>query len=396
MPSPSDVWSEHLPAVTGLLLDDSAQLNVLVEPRPPHLIVAARGPAQPVLGCELSRVVGLTLESLEPKDGSPGLLPFSSSFIDEPGSYGEVAILRGDGTPGVVAMRVATLPGEGALVLLQLSEVGHFVKLSAELRQMHQQLRAAHQQLLDQGKALDEARRAASLSLFAAGLAHELNNPLAILLSNAQTMPSYLEDLKASLAGKGDGELSELRSMVDEIQGVCRRMSSTVKMLSELEQRPQRQKLEVVALVKSLSGEFEPLDVLGEPIEVDTDAGLYRRLLLPVLDNARKAMTAVEPVKVFVTASPKWVRVEIDDSGPGVSPELGDRVFDPFFTTRPPGSGLGLGLFLARRAAAMLGGELSHQPNPSGKGTRFVAELPLTMPEQHDLHLNYEQVRTRK
>ena len=396
MPSPSDVWARHLNDVTGLLLDDSAQLNLLVEPQPPHTVIAARGPAQEVLGCELSRVVGLPLSALEPKAGSPGLLPFSASFVEESGSYAEVAIDRGDGTPGVVALRVATLPGELAPVLLQISEVGHFVKLSAELRQMHQQLRQAHQQLLDQGKALDEARRAASLSLFAAGLAHELNNPLAILLSNAQTMPSYLADLEGPLAGKGSGELAELRDMVNEIQSVCRRMSATVRMLSELEQRPQRQKLELVALVKSMSGDFEPMDVSGEPVEVDTDAGLYRRLLRPLLENARKAMAATEPVTVRVAANAKTVRLEVDDSGPGISPELGDRVFDPFFTTRPPGAGLGLGLFLARRAAATLGGELSHQPHPSGKGTRFVAELPLSMPEQIDLRLNYEQVRTRK
>jgi signal transduction histidine kinase len=107
-------------------------------------------------------------------------------------------------------------------------------------------------------------------------------------------------------------------------------------------------------------------------------------------------MPADGTVVVHVSTAGNQARIEIDDSGDGIAPELAEQVFDPFFTTRPPGGGLGLGLFMARRAASLLGGELNHEPNPKGKGTRFVATMPHELPEQQDLRLNYEKVRTQK
>lgn len=397
MPSPSNaLWKQHGARLISLLLDESAQLHALVSPAAPHAILSVRGPAQAVLGREAAELEGLELKELEPVEFSPSTLPFSVGFLEEPGSFAEVAIRRGDGSNGVVALRVAPLEEEGAPVLLQFSEVGQFVQMSTQLRQLHQQLSVAHHQLLEQGKKLDEARRAASLSLFAAGLAHELNNPLAILQSNAQTLPSYLSEVKAESSGKAAPAFAELEEMVDEILIACRRVSTTVRTFAELEHRPAATEVDLLSVVKSLAAEFPPFEVSGEKVALQSDGTLLRRMLRPVLDNARKAMTPGEPVRVRVSADENEARVEIDDSGDGIATELSEQVFDPFFTTRPPGAGLGLGLFMARRAASMLGGDLTHQPNPSGKGVRFVARVPKTMPEQTDLRLNYESVRTGK
>ncbi|MFT3841087.1 MAG: HAMP domain-containing sensor histidine kinase [Myxococcaceae bacterium] len=397
MQSPSNaLWKQHGARLISLMLDESAQLHALVSPTAPHSILSVRGPAAAVLGRETNELEGLALSQLEPTEFSPSTLPFSVSFLEEPGSFAEVAIRRGDGSNGVVALRVALLDEEGAPVLLQFSEVGHFVQMSTQLRQLHQQLSVAHNQLLEQGKKLDEARRAASLSLFAAGLAHELNNPLAILQSNSQTLPSYLGEVKAEAGGKANPAFVEIEEMVDEILTACRRVSTTVRTFAELEHRPAVTSVELLAVVKSLAAEFAPFEVTGEPVNLKTDGTLVRRLLRPVLDNARKAMGAGEPVRVRVSGDEKQARVEVDDTGDGIAAELAEQVFDPFFTTRPPGAGLGLGLFMARRAASGLGGELTHEENPAGKGARFVAVVPRVLPEQADLRLNYESVRTRK
>jgi len=129
-----------------------------------------------------------------------------------------------------------------------------------------------------------------------------------------------------------------------------------------------------------------------ERLAANSDRLALARLLKPLLDNARKA-AAAGVVKVKVKAAGDHFELWVVDDGPGVPAEFVDRVFDPFFSTRPPGSGLGLGLFLARRAANVLGGELGLLD--SDKGAAFKASLPLQMPERKGPVLSYEQLRTQ-
>jgi two-component system sensor histidine kinase RegB len=104
-----------------------------------------------------------------------------------------------------------------------------------------------------------------------------------------------------------------------------------------------------------------------------------RRALVQVLanlvHNALDASTPDGPVRVAVDLGPATLEFAIEDDGPGMSPDVLARCGEPFFTTKGPGRGLGLGVFLARTLAEELGGSL-HLSSPPGRGVRAALRLP--------------------
>ncbi len=392
MSKSEDLWQLHSAALGKSLWDESPELSLLVDG---EKILDARGPALAVLGTEPDKLKGLPLSSLEPgAEQVRRAMGLERELLGSPGIYGELAVRRVDGSPGLVSLRVHPL-GEG-LTLLRMTDVGQQAQLTAELRRVHQQLQQAFVELKDQRRSLDEARRAASLSHFAAGLAHELNNPVSILTSNAHTLKEYAEDIEASWpkGSRVPEELAELPQIVAEIAQSGARVAEVVRCLLELERPGRREPMDVAEVVLATVAGFGEVKVEApEHLEAHSDRQAIARLLRPVLDNARKAAGA-GAVRVEVKRVGDRFELWIFDDGPGIPAEFIDRVFDPFFSTRPPGSGLGLGLFLARRAASVLGGELTLVE--SSRGATFKASLPLQMPESPVAKLNYEQLRTQK
>ena len=97
-------------------------------------------------------------------------------------------------------------------------------------------------------------------------------------------------------------------------------------------------------------------------------------MALNLVDNAVR--TGEENLWIELKQVDKYVSVAVSDDGPGVSPDVVHRIFDPFFTRRAEGEGTGLGLHLSRRIAQECGGELRYEPRPGG-GARFVMEIPV-------------------
>jgi len=124
-----------------------------------------------------------------------------------------------------------------------------------------------------------------------------------------------------------------------------------------------------------------------EQVRVEAFGDLGRRVpLLPLralgrsaqalVRNALQASPAGEEVVLRVEATALALRLEVQDCGPGIPPEVLLRVGEPFFTTRQPGAGMGLGVFLARSLSEQLGGSFSLTSQP-GTGTRAVVQVPL-------------------
>lgn len=228
-----------------------------------------------------------------------------------------------------------------------------------------------------------QADRVMALGTLAASVAHEINNPLTYVLS-------YLDELESSLADLGTGSaVDRVRTALDPVRNGVERIATITRDLRTFS-RPDDVGLvpiDLGAVVQSV------LKLLGKEIEararLDLSLGETRavlgneaRLVQVVLNLVMNAIQALPPgapsehrISVSVHDEGAQVIVEVSDSGPGVTLEDRERIFDPFVTTKPIGVGTGLGLFVCRNVVRGLGGEVTVGDRPGG-GAQFRVALP--------------------
>jgi signal transduction histidine kinase len=234
----------------------------------------------------------------------------------------------------------------------------------------------------------------ASIGTLAAGMAHEINNPLAYMLLNMRFVSKELGAL-----GEADGSLGErsqvLKGRIDDaLDGVerVRRIVSDLKSFSRGDE-------EIVGPVDvhgaiqaaldlaahELSHRARVVRSFGDVPYVNGNDKRLGQIFLNLLINAAQALPeeGADKNEIRVTTSRDdrgRVLVEIADTGSGIAPDVVEHIFDPFFTTRPEGGGAGLGLWICQRIATGLGGEISVR-SEVGAGTTFsVALQPAFLP----------------
>lgn len=393
MSSVGAAFDDNRQEIERWLLDEGPELVLLID-LATTTIIAARGAGQRVLGLPNEALVHQPVSSLAPVESVPReLAPFDASMVENPGVFAEVMV-QTKGGQRVVSIRVHPFVGVDGrqLSLARLLDVSGHHQLAASLRQMHQQLQEAFRTVAEQERSLAEARRAASLSIFAAGLAHELNNPVAALVANVSVMGLLTDKLKDQYpSGQPQPEaFGEMAEITTEMTDASKRVSLVVNALKELETVPRASPFDVVSTVRGLVMKQPNIAIeSAEKLQVTSDASLLKRLLEKLLDNAKKTASAVT---VRIAVANGTLRIEVDDQGPGIEAKYNERIFDPFFSMRPPGQGLGLGLFLARRAAHRLGGEVT-LTSKSGPGACFVLAIPTQMPAPAPQGQSYEAFR---
>jgi two-component system sensor histidine kinase HydH len=219
---------------------------------------------------------------------------------------------------------------------------------------------------------LRRSERLKTLGEMAAGMAHEVKNPLAAIRSSAQILAGRAESRDAELAGIVVSEVDRLNRVVNEFLEYAR--PAPLK----------RQPVKLSALLDSCLELLAP--VIGEksvqvsrrypPDEanVSADAGQLRQVFLNLLLNAIQALDSGCCVEIAVEQSGRQALVRVRDNGRGVDPGDLKRIFRPFFTTKPGGTGLGLPI--AQRIVAEHGGRLTIESTP-GAGTIAAVSLPL-------------------
>jgi two-component system sensor histidine kinase RegB len=219
------------------------------------------------------------------------------------------------------------------------------------------------------------SERLVSLTTLAAGTAHELSTPLATIATASRELQRALELRRIDAALTDDARL--IRTEVDRCQAILDQMSgraggaaadeTEAVRLSELmdDLRSRLAADRASRLVVHAAPELQPVLV--------PRAGLSQTLLSLIANAFDATPNGDSPVVINISATSETFRIAIADEGHGLTPEAKRRAGEPFYTTKDPGRGLGLGLFLARIFAERLGGSLKLE---SAEGTTAILELP--------------------
>ncbi len=247
---------------------------------------------------------------------------------------------------------------------------GELALLGESFNGMVQELQAVQQELVHKEKL-------ASVGQLAAGVAHEINNPLASILLFADAM--YHE------AAEDDPARGDLKMIVDETLR-CKRIVSDLLNFSR-QQEILTEEVDVNALLDSVvdtlmhQGVFDNVtverDFSPESPIIHADPAQLQQVIINLLDNAVEALE--DGGRIMVTTRPldaQSIEIQVADTGPGIPPENQAKLFTPFFTTKPAGVGTGLGLSIVYGIIKMHRGQISVK-SQLGEGTTFIIVLPV-------------------
>lgn len=251
------------------------------------------------------------------------------------------------------------------------------------VRLMIRQLEKQDQERAKLDAQLAHSARLVSLGRMAAGVAHEINNPLAAIGEMAGLMEDLMDQkfLEASEHGelfrenarKIQDHVERAREVTHRLLGFARRMEPQWDMVNVNEI------LEEAYSFVEKEASFKEVEIIQN---LDLDAPMIRsdraQLQQVFLNLLTNALDAVEPkgiISISTRGKESKVEVEIKDNGTGIATEIQDRIFDPFFTTKQPGEGTGLGLSISHSLMQQLGGAIDFESTP-GQGTTFRLTLP--------------------
>ncbi|MGD9031654.1 MAG: ATP-binding protein [Desulfobacteraceae bacterium] len=231
--------------------------------------------------------------------------------------------------------------------------------------------------------------RLAEIGRVAAGIAHEINNPLAVINEVSGWVEEILQDAKG-LSPEDREELEKAAQQIAEQTSRCRTI--THQLLGFVRQAaPEKTSFDVHGLLNAaidfVSPElkYAPIEVVRdfskEPLSMESDPTMIEQVFVNLLTNAIHAINEKGNdqgrIEIKTARTDSEVEIHITDNGTGIAKENQDKVLNLFFTTKPPGKGTGLGLSICQNILKTLNGGLSFQSEP-GVGTTFTVRVPLS------------------
>lgn len=286
-------------------------------------------------------------------------------------------------------------------------------KRTAMLNQRNKQLESSNQELHEAQQQLVQAEKMASVGQLAAGVAHEINNPIGFVCSNLSSLEQYIETYRqlseqvVALLATNDvklkSDMSEKLLNLIESEDIAFVNDDVGDLLSESSQGLQRVK-EIVNGLKQFSRAdsdtkqlFDINDCVNTTLNMVSNelkyhcrieknlsplpktainVGKISQVLTNLLINAGHAIEKQGVITITTRCENKHIVVKVADDGCGIDSENVDKLFDPFFTTKAEGVGTGLGLSISYGIIQEHGGDISVQSEP-GKGSCFSVSLPL-------------------
>jgi two-component system NtrC family sensor kinase len=251
--------------------------------------------------------------------------------------------------------------------------------MTENLKMSREQLETTVDTLKTTQAHLIQSEKLSGIGEFIAGVAHELNNPLTTVMGFSE------------LLQQADADPQHKRQL-DMIHKSALRCQKIVQALLSFARRraPERKSVCLNSLVESAveilhyqfrTSNIEVITRLAPDLpQAMVDPHQVQQVLVNIFNNGRQAIEAHQPkgwIKVTTGTVGEFVRLTIQDSGPGITPENLSKIFDPFFTTKEVGKGTGLGLSLCYGIIKEHGGTIAARSRP-GEGATFVIELPIT------------------
>ena len=241
-------------------------------------------------------------------------------------------------------------------------------------------------QVEERSRQLVRTERLASVGFLAAGVAHEINNPLASISLGAEALTRRLRQL---LDPEGENRYQDIWRCLEMIQSEAFRCKGiTEKLLDfsragELKRTPASLPAlvaDVIDIVQHLGRYREKRIVLDAPQDVvaEVNPEEIKQVALNLIVNALDSMDAGGTLRIEVRQDERWAVLVFEDDGCGMTKEVLENVFEPFFTARRSRRGTGLGLSITHRIVVQHDGEITAHSDGPGQGSRFTVRLPLT------------------
>lgn len=365
-----------------LLQAVEASVEGIMLGNPEGIITYANPAAARMFGYEMEELVGRPAHVLSPEDmRAEGFSSILASAL-ETGWSGEVTGLRKDGTH--FPRWVSVSPVRNAMGLGQ-----GLVSVTRDLTET--KLMEAHAWRL---------QRLATLGQLLGGIAHEIKNPLFIMTGRLQLLEQKLAQQDYATVGT---DLEKIEAAAHRIKTVAERFLSLARPVP-----PHKESCSVEAILQDVL-EFLANELMKSQIRVEregtqrlprimSDPGLLHEVFLNLVFNAMQAMAeahgqgTLRVVTALVANNEiwekgkenggDWIEVRIQDDGPGIAPEHRARLFEPFFSTKPPEKGTGLGLWAVRSILMTLKGTVRYETEV-GHGTTFIVRLQVTSEGPH-------------
>ena len=343
---------------------DQLEDAVLMFGRDRRLVVAS-GAVEKFLGKVRADLVGLSLPDVFPPNTTLGLMLAQAAQTGRPIRNRRVPITRGDGSGAFVALLSVDIlepldagnnPGRGTGLLVRLRDP-----------------EAARQV----GRQLQTADRLSAISRITSGVAHEVKNPLNAILM-------HVELARMKLAGEDTDVAPQMEIISREILRLDRVVKTFLDFTRPVELHAAevpldsfvREIVELAAPQAEAAGIRVSVGADSDAANIRVDADLMKQAILNVVVNAIQAMPHGGELRIECAVRDEEAEIRISDTGVGILPELRDKIFRLYYTTKPEGSGIGLAMTF--RIVQLHDGSIDFTSEP-GKGTTFVLRLPLSV-----------------
>lgn len=261
-----------------------------------------------------------------------------------------------------------------------------------------EELEAANRELKETQSQLVQAAKMASLGELVAGIAHEVNNPLAYVMSHLDTVQRNMRKVAGPVAEHLDGRtrpaLDKAMERLDDMRGGLERVRDLVAKLRTFSRLDEgafkevdmRECIESVLAI--LHHRFTDGVSVSARYAEDNRLCCYpaplNQVVMNLLSNAIDAVEGEGTVEIATLRDDNTFRISVADDGHGLPPAIRERIFEPFFTTKPVGKGMGLGLAISYRIVHTHKGKIEVRDR-EGRGTEFMVTVPLDLGERpHD------------